>query len=536
VTGAPELELVSAEQFFAPASADLVDGLIGSYRAMRSRIEQVAEMMHGETAGAVGYFIEAAKVDDRHACFLSVERLFNRDAAIAALDASYWSRAINMTDVLDAMPQARRSEWHEAIRSHKAPPFEEETVRATLQDLLMSRQRFFAERVDGIFRALSGSHVTNRPQGFGKRMILTGITNEFFGSTERVGYINDLRCVIAKFMGRDEPGWNATGEVVRIARRHYRGEWVSLDGGALRIRCYDNGNAHVEVHPDMAWRLNCVLAQLHPTAIPSEFRQKPKKKARDVDLMQRPLPFAVLRELDGMKEAIEFIDPPGAWNRRTRVIPMTRRFHHGEFDKHARNEAEQILAAIGGVLTKEGHWQFDYEPEDVLAQIRCSGCVPDRKSYQFYPTPDRLARLAVEWAGIGPHDTCLEPSAGTGALAALMPADRLRCIEISDLHCKVLQSKGLDATQADFIDWSARTSDRFDRIVMNPPFDQGRWQAHLEHAAGLLNAGGRLVAVLPASARNRDVLPGMNCIWHGPYDNEFAGTGVSVVILVAEAA
>jgi len=28
-------------------------------------------------------------------------------------------------------------------------------------------------------------------------------------------------------------------------------------------------------------------------------------------------------------------------------------------------------------------------------------------------------------------------------------------------------------------------------------------------------------------------LPGFECEFHGPYDNEFAGTGVSVVILVA---
>lgn len=70
---------------------------------------------------------------------------------------------------------------------------------------------------------------------------------------------------------------------------------------------------------------------------------------------------------------------------------------------------------------------------------------------------------------------------------------------------------------------------------MNPPFDQGRWQAHLEHAAGLLNAGGRLVAILPASAQRKDVLPGWICVWHGPYDNAFVGASVSVVILVARA-
>jgi hypothetical protein len=69
---------------------------------------------------------------------------------------------------------------------------------------------------------------------------------------------------------------------------------------------------------------------------------------------------------------------------------------------------------------------------------------------------------------------------------------------------------------------------------MNPPFDQGRWRAHLEHAASLLRDDGRLVAILPESARRADVLPGWRCAWHGPFSNAFPGASVSVVVLVAE--
>lgn len=528
--GAPDL-IADAGQFFAPVSSDLVDGLIGQYRSMRSRVENVAELMQGEMGGAVSYFLEANSREHRYGP-TTVERLFELKPAIAALNAAYWSKAINMTDVLDAMPQGRRDEWNAAIRDHETPEFDEETVRATLQDLLLSRSRFFAERVDGIFRALSGEHVTNSPAGFRKRMILTGITNAYY-STERVGYINDLRCVIAKFMGRDEPAWNASGDVVRWARSHMRGQWVTLDGGALKIRCYDNGNAHVEVHPDMAWRLNCVLAQMHPNAIPAEFRQKPKKKLREFEMIQRPLPFAVLRELCRLEEAIEFIDPPDAYRRRTRRIPNTRKFSYGEFDKHARNEVDQIIAAIGGALTKDGYWQFDYEPGDVISEIIASGCVPDQKSHQFYPTPQWLAEKAVELAEIGPHDMCLEPSAGTGGIADLLPSDRTVCVEISQLHCKVLEAKGFRAVCADFLSISQNEA-KPTKVVMNPPFDQGRWIAHLNHASDLLTHDGRLVAILPASAKSRDMLPGWTCSWHGPLDNAFPGVSVSVVILVAE--
>ena len=46
------------------------------------------------------------------------------------------------------------------------------------------------------------------------------------------------------------------------------------------------GTAHFEIHPDMAWKLNCVLASMHPMAIPAEFRQKPKQ-TKDFVMMER---------------------------------------------------------------------------------------------------------------------------------------------------------------------------------------------------------------------------------------------------------
>jgi hypothetical protein len=155
------------------------------------------------------------------------------------------------------------------------------------------------------------------------------------------------------------------------------------------------------------------------------------------------------------------------------------------------------------------------------------------KAHQFYPTPKNVAEAAIALAQIGSDHSCLEPSAGQGGLADLMPK-RTVCVEISRLHCAILEAKGFaEVYEDDFLTWLAMPAG-FDRIVMNPPFSEGRWQAHLEHAAGMLAVGGRLVAVLPTSARGRDVLPGWRLTWSDPYDGEFVGTSVSVVILVAE--
>jgi hypothetical protein len=56
-------------------------------------------------------------------------------------------------------------------------------------------------------------------------------------------------------------------------------------------------------------------------------------------------------------------------------------------------------------------------------------------------------------------------------------------------------------------------------------------------AAGLLIPSGRLVAILPASAKGKDWLgSGWACEWSGIYEREFAGTGVAVCILNARRA
>lgn len=536
-------QVFNPEEFFAPASSDLVDNLLGCHAQERQKIESLSAILSDNDAHlAVDHFLNGNRSDERYRSFSTIGELFAREGALAHLNATYWQKALLLTDVLDVMPAKRREEWNESIREMKTPEFEEETVRATLQEMLNSRAKFFSERVDGIFRALSGEHVTNRPEGFGKRMILSGVYDQWgMCNYEKVNYVLDLRQVIAKFMGRPEPSYELTNKALKAAR-DYPGEWISLDGGEMRIRAYLKGTAHFEVHPDIAWRLNCILAHLYPMAIPPEHRAKPKKKIKDFVLMQSVLPVAVLQDLCSLE-----IDQYRAIQRHKweePIEPKTRnpfnrifRGYGSTEDRHVRKESERILASIGGVKLYSGNrswWEFEYDPTRVLAEIIASGCVPDDKSHQFYPTPSELAEYCVELAGIEPHHSCLEPSAGHGGIAEFMPAEQTVCVEISPLKCQVLDSKGLRVYEADFLKWSA-SGGCFDRIVMNPPFSDGRAQLHLQAAATLTKTGSRIVAILPASMRGKDVLPDdWSCTWSEPRSGEFSGTSVSVVILTAE--
>lgn len=549
---------VEDDAFFAPAPSDLLDTLLGQYDHARAGVGSLAAYMREHLAGGnsvLDYFLEGNRSDERGRCSLSnsAAQLFDEAGAVASLNAAYWSKALQLTDVLDMMPQKRRTEWHQSISNPQGvrsrgsrtewetepiPNFEAETVRRTIMDLLNMRGQFLAERVDGIFRNLSGEHVTNAPEAFNKRMIIARVLSEYQTTDyQRIGLINDLRCVIAKFMGRDEPHYSASDRLVSGLKKRW-GEWVSVDGGALRIRLYRKGTAHLEVHPDISWRLNMVLASLYPLAIPAQFRQRPKKRPKSIERIQRPLPFAVLMVLGRMCATTKSVpEAERGFNRPTFVtVPMTLQFHHDDHDKRLNAEVSSILESLGGVRQEShgrGWFAFDYDPSDVISIVLVGGCIPDQKSHQFYPTPESLAAQAVALAEIDETHSIMEPSAGTGGIADQLPKSQTVCFEVSALHSKVLAAKGYTAHNADFL--SIKVGEfEVDRVLMNPPFERGQWLDHVEHAGAMVRPGGRLVAILPSGAQSRNVLPGRVKKWHGPFANEFAGASVSVVILVAD--
>lgn len=526
--------------FFAPVSYSALDELIMRREAMKKEMEFLCATVEQAKFGAMAVLINANLDKDRH---MAVSGLFDLKRGIMQLDSDMWQQAMRLTDVWEYMPQARRSQWHTQLTAWKEErgyqygkkpeldmmPFERDAVVNTIKQLLLMRTQFFSEKVDGIFRGLSGEHVTNSPMGFGKRMIIANAS-----TWEKTGLIDDLRMVIAKFRGLPEKLGMSSGDLLRRMPRS--GEWFDIDGGAMRIRLYKVGTAHFEVHEDFAWKLNKVLAALYPAAIPSEFRQpsKKKRKLKDFELFDDLLPAPVRKAIGDMRP----------FNGSSRAYD----FNYCHSDKAIITEASAVLRAVGGVEVEReynadrwGHekrtrkvWEFDYDCREILLQLAAWGRVPNAKSHQFYPTPESLARDAVTMAedGAAPGMAWLEPSAGQGGLADLMPKADTLCVEISRLHCDILRAKGHQVEHADFLGWQPAVKP--DRIVMNPPFSEGRWQAHVEHAASMLAPTGKLVAIVPASAKDKFHLEGFTTSWSDVYVNAFATASVSVVILIAE--
>ncbi|MEP6195910.1 MAG: strawberry notch-like NTP hydrolase domain-containing protein, partial [Nitratireductor sp.] len=129
---------------------------------------------------------------------------------------------------------------------------------------------------------------------------------------------------------------------------------------------------------------------------------------------------------------------------------------------------------------------------------------------QQFSTPLAFATMAVRAAAIRKGETVLEPSAGTGALAAFPPRARAPLVlnEIDPFRQRLLRAVfGGEVTGHDgeHIDDLLQTPVLPDVVVMNPPFassvDRSRDKhiaaKHLIAAAKRLAPGGRLVAIMP---------------------------------------
>lgn len=512
------VEVLEAEGAFGgsgtnlPAISTPLDTLFGQYAMARKQISELASVII--ESNVVSYFFESK----RGRYHVSPSEIFIESDAVKALDADFWMRAISLTDVLKVMPAKKRTEWYDNMRNFTVPSFEEETVRATIVDLLNSRSRFFAEKVDGIFQSLSRMHVTNSPEGFSKKMIVNYMLDGYGNFDYRkVEYLHDLRVVIASFMGREELANNSTSDITRSIKPD--GLWHLFDGGALRLRVYKVGTAHIQVHPDIAWRLNQMLAFLYPAAIPSSFRSKPPRPFKDFALHSEVIPERVLKQVRTVLESLRYAKDQRSVNL------------YAEKYGHTK-ELEHVLTMAGGVEVAPKQWTFDYQPHEVLKEILCSALIPDQQLHQFYPTPAELAQELVELAEIGESDSVLEPESGTMAIGRLLPVERTQCVEISSLHCKVARSLGYAVHEGDFLQWEPGRT--FDRICMNPPFSAGRAEMHLKKGISLLAPGGKLTAILPASLKGKVFAPGMEHSWSTLRSNEFKDASVTVVILKLE--
>ncbi|AZO29364.1 hypothetical protein [Mesorhizobium sp. M1B.F.Ca.ET.045.04.1.1] len=117
----------------------------------------------------------------------------------------------------------------------------------------------------------------------------------------------------------------------------------------------------------------------------------------------------------------------------------------------------------------------------------------------YFPTPRAVIDQMIDLADLpaGEFDM-LEPEGGSGAILDVVkdtaPGAKLTTYERHFSLREILTAKGYALAGSDFME--AETAPRFDRVLMNPPFENGQDIDHVRHAFKMLRDGGRLVAVM----------------------------------------
>lgn len=488
-----------------------LDHLFKEYEEKRSKILDISSFVKNKS-DVLDYFLSGNKINHHYA-----NTLFDSTGAVASLNAHYWNEVIKLTDVLSCMTADKRNEWNESIHLMKTPEFEKEAVISTIFHLLQNRDSFFADKVDGVFRKLSHTHVTNSPMGFKQRMIINHFLDRIgLLNHDRIEYVHDLRVVIAKIMKRDEPKHSLYSEFSSIIKREEFGQWFSFDGGAFKVRIYKKGTVHIEIAEEIAIELNSVLAQKYPQAIPEQNRKRGKeKKVKSFDLEMKLLSFDTCNALADISES---------------VFKGNRFSIENKVSPDHLDELNEVLNYLNVDRSNEKYLIFNYDASSVLREISRMGALPDKKSHQFYPTSEYLVKLMLNRIHIDYFDKVLEPSAGLGGIAQFLPKKQTTCLEISPIHCSALKSMGFkDVVEMDFLKYNP--TEKFDKILMNPPFTKNQAEDHLLHAISLLSAEGSLVAILPASYKGKTFDPNRTHDYSESFEGEFDGANVSVVIL-----
>jgi len=124
----------------------------------------------------------------------------------------------------------------------------------------------------------------------------------------------------------------------------------------------------------------------------------------------------------------------------------------------------------------------------------------------FFPTPPEVADHLVQFAEVGNGMRVLEPSAGTGCLIdgvlkhcpqAHISYCELNCFLLDLLRLKYEGTDNVHFVGRDFEEIDPEYSHgRFDRIILNPPFERGQDVDHVLRAHRLLRPGGAVVGIV----------------------------------------
>jgi predicted RNA methylase len=217
-----------------------------------------------------------------------------------------------------------------------------------------------------------------------------------------------------------------------------------------------------------------------------------------------------------------------------------------------------VLETLGGKWNRKAKAHvFESEEaalalEETIETGEYHSAVDVKQALGQFDTPAELAAEVVRLAGVQAGHSVLEPSAGLGnlikaLLSAKLEGDGMLSVTAVELDAsRAMRIAGLLDVVKTPTNWQLTTStgdflkksfaEKFDRVIMNPPFAKQADVEHVTKAWELLKPGGVLVAIMSPgwtfrtnakSLEFRELVEAHGSYNHNP-ENAFAESGTNV--------
>ncbi|HGN8926175.1 methyltransferase [Klebsiella variicola] len=185
-----------------------------------------------------------------------------------------------------------------------------------------------------------------------------------------------------------------------------------------------------------------------------------------------------------------------------------------QLDRSLYVKTNKVIELAGGKWNRKAkaHLFPDNAEERIELVILTASVDKPKDDFNFFPTSQKVIRQMLDSVSLRAGDRVLEPSCGDGRIlyAAYQeqPDIILTGIELEPVRAALLRknelitSTGAELVECDFLSWNP--TNKFDVILMNPPFIKSADIHHVDHAISMLDKGGRLSAVMSAGVKFRN--------------------------------
>lgn len=367
------------------------------------------------------------------------------------LDGRIWVHLLTRTGMDRAMDAEARQKYRRML-AQEAPVVTEDAIWDSVEGAHEEAALYFRRGLANAFAQLDSRFKSHDAFKFNSRIILTNLFTDYgtFNIYHRVhDHLRDIERCFSVLAGDDSDFHGFEKELLHARGANYGG---AVETRYFRVRGFKNGNAHLWVK-DRALldRVNLKLAAYYGEVLPDAVA--PEVTPEDVRSKTGAL----------SKDLAFYFTPPAAAEAAAKAL-----WSHWD----GRPRGDRVLEPSAG----EGHLVeavLDYTRKEREAQWADQQRYRDGRS-QRDPGWD----ITVDAVEVHPGRV-----ARLQALRGCEP--KLR---------RVIAANFLQLTP---------TGD-YDRVLMNPPFVGTHCLEHVMHAHDFLRPGGRLVAILPATAQVRE--------------------------------